>query len=272
MDNKIMDMMDDGLNQLRNKVKEEITKSDFKRKLIGGISEEDVESYISAIRMQTEHTVDELNKRIDELVTSRDKLKCEYNILVESAEEEKKKLYKDLQEVNQSITQYKEQLDTKDVYITELKEKHRLELEQLKKRLQEVENEKLSSVSISSEIESLKQKLQQMESSLKESQEKLQAQSNARELAERQLKEERLQAENKNKAIEEQLKYENMSIVKMIEENKELTSRTLEFNHQLSSACKELEGVKEQVKMNEKLKQQLEQERLRALKAEKEMA
>ncbi|MDF2891356.1 MAG: hypothetical protein K0R80_1723, partial [Clostridia bacterium] len=33
-----------------------------------------------------------------------------------------------------------------------------------------------------------------------------------------------------------------------------------------------LEGVKEQVKMNEKLKQQLEQERLRALKAEKEMA
>ncbi|MDF2593016.1 MAG: hypothetical protein K0S75_2482, partial [Clostridia bacterium] len=52
----------------------------------------------------------------------------------------------------------------------------------------------------------------------------------------------------------------------------ELTSRTLEFNHQLSSACKELEGVKEQVKMNEKLKQQLEQERLRALKAEKEMA
>jgi chromosome segregation ATPase len=267
-----MDMMDDGLNQLRNKVKEEITKSDFKRKLIGGISEEDVESYISAIRMQTEHTVDELNKRIDELVTSRDKLKCEYNIHVESAEEEKKKLLKDLQEANQSIAQLKEQLETKDVYITELKEKHRVELEQLKKRLQEVENEKLSSISMSSEIEPLKQKLQQMESALKENQEKLAAQSNARELAERQLKEERLQYADKNKAIEEQLKVENMSIVKMIEENKELTSRTLEFNHQLSSACKELEGVKEQVKMNEKLKQQLEQERLRTLKAEKEMA
>jgi chromosome segregation ATPase len=226
------------------------------------------------MRMQSQYAKDELNKRIDDLLASRNKLKCEYNIYIESAEAEKKKRLQDLEEAKESIKHYEEQLSAKDVYITELLEQHAVEIDKLNIKLQQSEDKKLSSVNMNEEVEVLRRKLGDMEEALKQSQKEVEEQHLASELAEQQLKGSQQLAMENDKvkaAIEEQLRDENLSIIRMLEENKELNSKAHEFNEELNFVYSELESVKDQVKLNKDLKLQIEQERLRTEKTEKEM-
>ena len=364
-----MDSTEDSLTLIRNKVREDAIKSDFKRKLIGGINEEDVANYINMMRLQSDYAETELRERIDELTSSRDVIKHEFDSYLEDAEEEKKRLIEELKETKESLGHYISLSKTKDTLLADAEENYNEEMQQLntsfshvsserdalkdqlndtkkelddlkayisevdserrfyKAKIHELENEiadnikkfnersdnvkeleqqleqqKLSNNTMNKEIEMLRHNQKRLEESLEQSQKSVEENWYARELALEQLEEVKRQASNRNEAvenltstigklesqlkgsqrialehdkvratIEEQLRREHMNIVKMLDENKELHSKTLEFSDELNIVYQELESVKEQVKMNFELHQQLELERLKSEKVEKEM-
>lgn len=232
MENKIIDSPEDSLSLIRNKVKEDVIKSDFRRKLIGGISEEDVEDYINMMQLQFQYRENKLKEEIDELINLKDKLRVEFNTHIEKTDEEKKKLLKDLEEAKHSLEDYINQYTEKDKQISELESYKEM-----------FEQEKTSKIALNEELEQLRQKLKHTEQLLGESQYKIQELQNY------------------------QLQAHNAEIYRASEELKGKN-----YNDEINSLYKELERVKDQVKVNGNLQRQLEQERQRTEKVEREMA
>lgn len=288
MGNKMPENTEDSLALLRNKVKEEVVISDFRRKLIGGISEEDVEDYINTVRKQAEYKENKLNDKIEELISSRDQLKVEYNTYVKNAEEEKKKLQKELTETIQNL----EQCKTTDLQISNYEEKYKAELEGLRYELNKVsternelksqlsniykdmDNSKAALVSFENEKRLYELQIGELRKELSAIHNKLDEKSKAFGELEEQLrgsKQTEMEHERARAAIAEQLKNEQTSLAKILDENSQLHSKSDTFEKELNDMYNELKSVKEQVKVNYELQQQLEQERLKSERVEKEM-
>lgn len=257
MGEKIVEKTEDSLALIRNKVKEDVVKSDFRRKLIGGISEDDVEDYINMIQLQFQYKENKLKEQIDELISLKDKLRVEFNTYIEKAEEEKKKLLKELEDAKQSLELLKEQYQTFYARNSESQEKYKTELEQLdaernqyKLKLDEISKE-LADVRSKSEVKS--SMILELETKLKRKEEAV-------------YENEKLRAD-----LTEQLKIEQISKAKILDENNQLSSRTMDNNKEMNDLYRELENVKEQIKINQELQKQLEQERSRSERVEKEM-
>lgn len=150
MENKIYENQEDSVNIIRNKVKEDIVKSDFRRKLIGGISEDDVEDYINMIQLQFQYKENKLNEQIEELISLKDKLRIEFNTYIEKADHEKNSLQKELEDTKQSLEEQSKLCVEYQSLIYDLKEYKNM-----------YEQDKSSNEALNKEVEMLRNKLQE---------------------------------------------------------------------------------------------------------------
>ena len=88
---------DNNLNLIRNNAEKLTIQSDLRRKIIGGISEEDVSKYIDNVRQQFQLVEDELKENISEIQASKDEIKREFESYMRRSVEEKTKLQEDLE-------------------------------------------------------------------------------------------------------------------------------------------------------------------------------
>lgn len=227
MNEKLIESAEDSVAIIRNKVKEDVVKSDFRRKLIGGISEDDVEDYINMIQLQFQYKENKLNEQIEELISLKDKLRIEFNTYIEKAEQEKKKLLEDLENTKKSLEEQTMQCNENEALISDLKEYKAM-----------YEQEKSSNEALSKDVEILKKKLQ----------------------------EEMLRSSAKDEAVGMLTR----SLGRPGESSQPI-SKPKNFDLELDSLYKELEKVKSQVEMNNDLQRQLELEKQRSEKVEKEM-
>lgn len=239
MQDKIIESTDESLALIRNKAKEDVVRSDFRKKLIGGISEDDVEDYINMLQLQFQYKENKLNEQIEELISLKDKLRVEFNTYIEKAGREKKKLLEDLEGMQHNLEDYVNQCNTKDAHISELEKKiadFQTGFNENSNTITALSQEKLS---LSKEIEAVKEKLQE---------ERLYSATKIREL------------EMQNHRLSKQGDIETYN------------TKSANYNAELNSLYNELERVKEQVKANADLQRQLEEERQRSEKAEREIS
>ncbi|KUG04829.1 chromosome partition protein smc [hydrocarbon metagenome] len=92
MDESLTPHNEDKLRALRNNLEKLSLQSDFRKKVIGGLSEDDVIKYIDGLRQQSQMVEDELSHHIEELQHAKEKLLKEYEQFKQETREEKVKL------------------------------------------------------------------------------------------------------------------------------------------------------------------------------------
>ncbi len=92
MDDGLAPQNEDKLRALRNNLEKISLQSDFRKKVIGGLSEEDVIKYIDGLRQQSQMVENELSHYIEELESATEKLRKEYEEFRQESREEKDRL------------------------------------------------------------------------------------------------------------------------------------------------------------------------------------
>lgn len=251
MAERVTSLIDNDLQLIRNSVEKLTIQSDLRRKLIGGISEEDVAKYIDSVRQQFQLNEDELKQNIKVLQSSNDEMRREFDRYSQKFLEEKAKLQEDLEKALADSSVYKKKCSEMDEIIKEIDARYDSEVNGLVNENQQLE----------SKCDGLSKQLLTFEAKVEELQEQLQES--------RKIGEEYSEA---CKTMEQQLKSEHENNERALEEKANLNSRVVGFKSEIEAIFKQLNTLNEQVIIDDDSKQQLELERLRADKAEKELS
>lgn len=334
---------EDHLRVLRQDLEKLAMQSEFRKKFIGGISEDDVNKCINNLYHQFDIIEKELKTHIVELESSVDQLLKELDTYKRSAEGDKAKLRQENDNALADASRYLNECKHKDDMIADLNDNYNSEINSLitdKKQLEsentqlcqqnrsleqeieglhnevtgysadmkglssrieeleedllasqykieeqtcvcaklenEFEQEKTRSASLNKEIEILQKQALTLQESLHENQERIQQEYEERLETERALELERNKTSEHNNTINmlnnriEQLETQLQETEKMIEEQaNENGNHTFE---QIDAIHKQLDALKEQLRINDMLKQQVELERSRADKAENDVS
>ena len=78
MEEKVIPLNQSNIHALRSNVEKRLLQSDMRRKIIGGVSEEDVYAYVETIRQQFRLVEEDLKRQVRELQLSKDELQRDY--------------------------------------------------------------------------------------------------------------------------------------------------------------------------------------------------
>lgn len=237
-------------NQLRTNAEKVTIQSDLRRKLIGGISEEDVEKYINSVKLQFQFNENELLDRYEKLQASKNELASEFDRFRQKKAGEKAQMQEALDNALADLAEYMNQCNEKDTLIAEMDEKYSLEINRLESELQ------VKSTEASNDNETMilfEAKIHELEEQVYESRKIAEEYSTA--CAE----------------MEKQLILEKENVRQLAEEKAGLSTKVIDIKSEINTMYKQLVSLDEQLDISESLKKQLEQEKLRADKAEQNM-
>jgi chromosome segregation ATPase len=307
MEEKADQLNENNFRLIRKNVEKITVQTDMRRKLIGGVSEEDVSKYIESVRQQYHLVEDELKKYIVELQSSKDILQRDFESYRQKSGEQKARLQEALEKALNDSSGYMNECMEKDEIVNEKDERYHSDVNrlisenrQLESKCDELEKKLLS---FEQEIERLNTDTATLEETLKKSQSKVEEGQRIREQVEqeleikiaevadcnetknmlaskveeleKQLSEERKMVEEyyeEYKVMKHQLKGEQDNIVKSLEENANLNSKVSGFKNGIDAIYNQLNALNEQVCINENIQQQMVLERIRADNAEKDIS
>ena len=236
---------------------------DMRRKVIGGVSEEDVNLFIQNIQGHYDVLEKDLNQRIEELTTSNSKLQTEFDQYIENTItiEEKNELQNSLEQAQNDSFNYLNQCEEKDRIIADLQENPtNPSLEEfaiLENQLRSSRNDLEESLRINMELSNQMNQVETHHSThMKKSTEAIAQLETAL-------------AESKEKEL--QLINEHQDVVTSLEEKLKQPSSTNKSNSDIHAIFKQLDGLKDQVTIINNLNEELEMERKRADEAEQAM-
>ena len=261
MEEKVISLNEGNLHMLRNKVEKKLSHSDMRRKLIGGISEEDVSIYVDSMRQQFRLVEDELRQQFRELQQSKDELRKEYEAYRQRSGEEKAGMQEALENALVEASRFKDECSEKDGMIQKINERFDSEVgrltdagsqleserDELKKQLLSYERETKAEGTLALKVKELEEQLLESQKTAEEYQKSM-------------------------REMERQVSEEHMNLARAQEDKTNLNSRVASFKSEIDAIYKQLGSLNEQVSANESLQQELELERLRAEKAEQDMS
>jgi chromosome segregation ATPase len=278
-------------------------RQDMRKKLIGGVSEEDVDTMINNIQEFFREREQEYRKDLEELQLTKDQLKEELDKYKLNSRMHIDDLQSALKKYQKDFTLLEEE---KKVMVTKLNEEHSLEINKLKDENLDLKEQLKKSVLANSDLntrlstleskQALKDdlifRISQLENSLKEAKGQLDQSLADNEFLKEHIKEEkqflvndyqmRLEEHvNKNVFLEEQLKEKEDFIelqrkdyeksLKILEDKLNNRSSANSASIEIHTLYRQLEQIKDQVILIENLQKQLEIERARSVKAENDI-
>jgi chromosome segregation ATPase len=233
MEEKVVSLNENNLQTIRNNLEKDLVKSDMRRKLIGGISEEDVTIYIDSIRHQYQQVENELKNLLKESQLSKEDIKKDYEAYRKRTGEEKTRLQEALEKAVEENVKLQEALkkaeDESSLYSSECRKKDGI-------------------------IEEINVKCNELEELLLES----------KKTAEKYCK--------SIKEMEQQARDEKIKLTHAKGDKMNLNPKVFGFKNEIDAIYKQLSSLNEQVSANENLHKELELERLRAEEGERNMS
>lgn len=271
----------DNIVYLQNSSNQDSINLNFRSKLIGGLNEEDVKKYISAIEDKYQQTEQEMK----ELISSRNVLQEELAIYKTTNIEEKRSLLESLEMAQNDLAAYVDECKKKDLTLQASSDEKNSKIAQLQIEIKQMakkqtELEKRLSVSnqefeqIMESASGFEQANNSLKSKIADSEKELEIQRKISEKAEQELKLEKARSSNyKINGFKDEM-------VNIYQQLEHLTAEQVNINNELQQQL-ELEQLRikkmedlteEQVNIINELQQQLEAEQLRTNKAENGLA
>lgn len=293
---------------LRKKSNKETFRSKFRPKLIGGLNEEDVKKYLSTLEEEYINIEQEMTRDMNELSDSKEKLKKDFEIYKVMVVEEKQKLLYRLNAAEESLAVNVEECRNKDMALQSLSDElnqlkfannrikeERAELER-QFFMSQIEGEKIKESAVFTEKQKnvLNDKINDLEKEILSVTQQYEERKATCIQLEQQLEIEKSRDDKQNTAVEdlkrkvaemEETITANMfeieaqrrnceNLGKELEEEKgrALSSKISGFKDEVINLYQQLEKLTEdQEQVNAELQQQLENEQLRADRAETRM-
>lgn len=143
-------MNQDSLMYLQTKLNKESIKYTFRKKLFGGLNQDDVIKYVTGIEDDFLKIEQKLRKDLSELSDSRRSLVMEFENSKSTAFQEKKNLEEELKESQVSLSSYKDELNNLNSELEQMRNNENSELVQLKNgmsQMQDVINQAFEKIS-----------------------------------------------------------------------------------------------------------------------------
>lgn len=176
MEKKTISLNENNVHVLRNNLEKRLAQSDMRKKLIGGISEEDVSIYVGSIKHQYQLIENELNKQIDELHASKAEMKRDFENFKRISGEDKTRLQESMENAIADSSKYMDKCNEKDEVINKMNEGFNLQINKLASENlrfeNEIENLSKQLLSYKKDIEiknRLESKVEELEKQLNES-------------------------------------------------------------------------------------------------------
>ncbi len=282
---------ENNLLQLRKKLEQLSPQQGFRRKVIGGISEEDVQQFVKNLYEKAEKNEEIYKKKIEELTAYEEELhknlEAENRELVKVRESAgylqylNTKMEEDIQKLNEELEQARlglpafSRLENNGVQQSELDDSYKIEVKRLEKEVSQLTRDKEDMVTRISELE---KDISLSRSQLAKHEENRELEKGNEYVSEKiAMLEEQLKKSHKKlnkteqtaKEMEQKFKREQMNTAKMSEENANLEARIAQLRDE---TYKQLEVLAEQIKERGMVEDQLSYERIRANNVEDDMA
>ena len=143
-------MNQDSLMYLQTKLNKDSIKYTFRKKLFGGLNQDDVIKYVTGIEDDFLKIEQKLRKDMSELSDSRRSLVMEFENFKSTTFQEKKSLEEELKESNVSLASYKEELNNLNSELEQISSNENAEMVQLKNgmsQMQDVINQAFEKIS-----------------------------------------------------------------------------------------------------------------------------
>lgn len=144
-------MNQDSLMYLQTKLNKDSIKYTFRKKLFGGLNQDDVIKYVTGIEDDFLKIEQKLRKDMSELSDSRRSLVMEFENFKSTTFQEKKSLEEELKESNVSLASYKEELNNLNSELEQISSNENAEMVQLKNgmsQMQDVINQAFEKISM----------------------------------------------------------------------------------------------------------------------------
>lgn len=280
MGDKVTPAGGDQFRVLRNNYEKATIHSDIRRTIVGGLNEEDVIKYIDSMRHQYQSVEDELNNHLEEMRLAKEKLRHELENYKNTTASEAKQNKNALTNALNNLSNYQEQLIAKD-------EQYKASLDIVLKEKNQLADEKSS---LMEEVELIREEYARVSKKIKAAEKKLEDQIIKREDMERALHLEQGKNIDLSEAIIE-LEKQVASLQQQVDEDQQLFEEYSIINQQLQEEMnslrestnaaslkgdvdtiyKHLDSIAEQITINDKLQQQLDMEKQRSDKIEKDL-
>jgi len=274
------------LLQLRKKVENLSPQQGFRRKVIGGISEEDVQEFVKSLYEQAQKNEEIYKKKIEDLTSygetlseSLERDKSELEKVKESAgylqylntkmETDMKKLRKDLEQARLNLSEVRK-LKHNEKDQSELVNNYKSEVKRLE---EEVLQHILNKDEMVRRVSELEEEINLSRSQLAEHRENsgVEAGNNGgeKELAVTMLEDKVARLEEQLEESHKKFKREQINTARMSEENANLKARIDQLRDE---TYKQIEALAEQLKERGQIEDQLSNERIRANNVENDMS